>query len=71
MAIAKVLDSGTANQGLISILQYVLQPHKTTRKLVDIHGPYDDIDISPERVYDAFIQEKRLWKKIPEGRITR
>ena len=46
-----------------NVIEYVLQDRKALDGYVDITGPYEPSRITYDDVYQAFLAEKRLWKK--------
>lgn len=65
MAINKAVNKSTkTHRGMMNVLTYVLRDEKIRDRYVDMTGPAPfSADITPETVYDAFMQEKQLWRK--------
>lgn len=64
MAINKVINKSTKSHGAMrNVIEYVLQDRKVLEGYVDITGPYEPSRITYDDVYQAFLAEKRLWKK--------
>ena len=64
MAINKVINKSTKSHGAMrNVIEYVLQDRKVLDGYVDITGPYEPSRIAYDHVYQAFLEEKRLWKK--------
>ena len=64
MAINKVINKSTKSHGAMrNVIQYVLQEKKVIDGYADIIGPYEPDRITYDDVYQAFLEEKRIWKK--------
>ena len=64
MAINKVINKSTKSHGAMkNVIQYVLQEKKVIEGYADIIGPYEPDRITYDDVYQAFLEEKRIWKK--------
>ena len=64
MAINKVINKSTKSHGAMkNVIQYVLQEKKVIEGYADIIGPYEPDRITYDDVYQAFLMEKRIWKK--------
>lgn len=64
MAINKTVNKSTKSHGAMrNVLEYVLRDSKTKEHLVTVTGPYDRSVIDYDNVYQAFLEEKRLWNK--------
>jgi len=64
MAINKVINKSTKSHGAMkNVIKYVLQDEKVHEGYVAITGPYAFDEITPENVYNAFLDEKKLWNK--------
>ena len=64
MAINKVVNKSTKSHGAMrNVIEYVLQDQKVREGYVAITGPYAHKDINWDMVYNAFLDEKRLWNK--------
>lgn len=46
-----------------NVIQYVLQEKKVIDGYADIIGPYEPDRITYDDVYQAFLEEKKIWKK--------
>ena len=46
-----------------NVIQYVLQEKKVIEGYADIIGPYEPERITYDDVYQAFLEEKKIWKK--------
>ena len=46
-----------------NVIQYVLQEKKVIGGYADIIGPYEPDRITYDDVYQAFLEEKKIWKK--------
>ena len=46
-----------------NVIQYVLQEKKVIEGYADIIGPYEPDRITYDDVYQAFLEEKKIWKK--------
>ena len=64
MAVTKIISGGSSHAALHGCLDYVLREDKTSDDIVFMQGPYDEEEgITPESVYEAFLEEKRTWNK--------
>ena len=64
MAINKVINKSTKSHGAMkNVIQYVLQEKKVIEGYADIIGPYEPDRITYDDVYQAFLMEKKIWKK--------
>ena len=64
MAINKVINKSTKSHGAMkNVIQYVLQEKKVIDGYADIIGPYEPDRITYDDVYQAFLEEKKIWKK--------
>lgn len=63
MAVTKIISGGSSHGSLAGCIEYVLQKEKTPEELVFMMGPYDEEIIAPKQVYQAFIDEKKIWGK--------
>ena len=64
MAINKVINKSTKSHGAMrNVIEYVLRDDKVKEGYVYITGPYAADTINYDSVYNAFLQEKRLWNK--------
>ena len=64
MAINKVINKSTKSHGAMkNVIQYVLQEKKIIDGYADIIGPYEPDRITYDDVYQAFLMEKKIWKK--------
>lgn len=64
MAINKVVNKSTKSHGAMrNVIEYVLQDKKVREGYVTITGPYAPDQITWDNVYNAFLEEKRLWNK--------
>lgn len=64
MAINKVINKSTKSHGAMkNVIQYVLQEKKVIEGYADIIGPYEPERITYDDVYQAFLEEKKIWKK--------
>ena len=64
MAINKVINKSTRSHGAMkNVIQYVLQEKKVIEGYADIIGPYEPDRITYDDVYQAFLEEKKIWKK--------
>ncbi len=64
MAINKVVNKSTKTHGAMrNVIEYVLQDKKVKEGYVSIIGPYDPEEITWDEVYNAFLDEKKLWNK--------
>ena len=64
MAINKVVNKSTKSHGAMkNVIQYVLQEKKIIGGYADIIGPYEPDRITYDDVYQAFVEEKKIWKK--------
>ena len=64
MAINKVINKSTKSHGAMkNVIQYVLQEKKVIEEYADIIGPYEPDRITYDDVYQAFLMEKKIWKK--------
>ena len=64
MAINKVINKSTKSHGAMkNVIQYVLQEKKVIEGYADIIGPYEPDRITYDDVYQAFLEEKKIWKK--------
>lgn len=64
MAINKVINKSTKSHGAMkNVIQYVLQEKKVIEGYADIIGPYEPDRITYDDIYQAFLMEKKIWKK--------
>lgn len=63
MGILKANNYSTSHGALNRVIHYVLEENKTPDELLYFDGPYKYDTITPENVYQAFIDEKKLWNK--------
>ena len=64
MAINKVVNKSTKSHGAMrNVIEYVLQDQKVREGYVAITGPYNSDTLNWDNVYNAFLDEKRLWNK--------
>lgn len=64
MAINKVVNKSTKSHGAMrNVIEYVLQDQKVREGYVAISGPYNSDTLNWDNVYNAFLDEKRLWNK--------
>ena len=64
MAVNKVVNKSTKSHGAMrNIIEYVLQDQKVKEGYVAITGPYAPEQINWDNVYNAFLEEKKLWNK--------
>lgn len=64
MAINKVVNKSTKTHGAMrNVIEYALRNEKVREGFAEISGPYDYDSLSWDHVYNAFLEEKRLWDK--------
>ncbi len=64
MAINKTINKSTKTHGAMrNCIEYVLKEQKITDGLVYVSGPYAADVIDYDHVYQAFLEEKKLWNK--------
>lgn len=64
MAINKTINKSTKSHGAMrNCIEYVTRVDKTRGELVEIIGPYEPDSITYDRVYQSFLEEKRIWGK--------
>ena len=64
MAITKAINRKTKSHGAMrNCIEYVLRESKIKDGLVYITGPYAEDEITYDKVYRAYLAEKRLWNK--------
>ncbi len=64
MAINKVINKSTKSHGAMrNVIEYVLQNEKVHEGYVTLTGPYAYDTLNWDNVYNAFLDEKRLWHK--------
>lgn len=64
MAVNKVVNKSTKSHGAMrNVIEYVLQDQKVKEGYVAITGPYAPEQINCDNVYNAFLEEKKLWNK--------
>lgn len=64
MAVNKVVNKSTKSHGAMrNVIEYVLQDTKVKEGYVAITGPYAPEQINWDNVYNAFLEEKKLWNK--------
>lgn len=64
MAVNKVVNKSTKSHGALrNVIEYVLQDQKVKEGYVTITGPYAPEQINWDNVYNAFLEEKKLWSK--------
>jgi hypothetical protein len=64
MAVNKVVNKSTKSHGAMrNVIEYVLQDQKVKEGYVAITGPYAPEQINWDNVYNAFLEEKKLWNK--------
>lgn len=64
MAVNKVVNKSTKSHGAMrNVIEYVLRDQKVKDGYVDITGPYAPEKIDWDSVYNAFLEEKKLWNK--------
>ena len=64
MAVNKVVNKSTKSHGAMrNVIEYVLQDQKVHEGYVAITGPYNSDTLNWDNVYNAFLDEKRLWNK--------
>lgn len=64
MAVNKVVNKSTKSHGAMrNVIEYVLQDQKVKEGYVTITGPYAPEQINWDNVYNAFLEEKKLWNK--------
>ena len=64
MAINKVVNTSVKSHGAMNnVLEYVLQDEKIKEGYVTVTGPYNEDEIDYKKIYQSWIEEKRLWDK--------
>lgn len=64
MAINKTINKSTKSHGAMrNCIEYVLQENKIKQELVYVTGPFIPDEINYDTVYNAFLDEKKLWNK--------
>ena len=63
MAITKIISGGHSHGALKGIIDYVMKDEKIPDHLIFMQGPFDEEEITPENVFDAFLEEKQTWNK--------
>lgn len=64
MAVNKVVNKSTKSHGAMrNVIEYILQDQKVKEGYVAITGPYAPEQINWDNVYNAFLEEKKLWNK--------
>ena len=64
MAINKVVPKAAkAHGGMRNLIEYGLRNEKVREGYVEITGPYDYDTINWDNVYNAFLEEKKMWDK--------
>ena len=64
MAINKAVSKpAKSHGGMRNTIEYVLRDDKVREGYLDVIGPYDEQDITSDKVYKAWIQEKKDWDK--------
>ena len=64
MAVNKVVNSKTKSRGAMrNAIEYVLREDKVRDGLAVVTGPYAPGEVTWDGVYNAFLQEKKLWGK--------
>ena len=64
MAINKTVNGRNDSHGALrNVINYVLQDYKIKDGLVCVSGPFDYDTIDRDKVYQSFIDEKKLWGK--------
>lgn len=64
MAINKTVNKSTSSHGAMrNCIEYVLKDAKIKDGFVEITGPYEEDVIDYYKVYNSFLEEKRLWGK--------
>lgn len=64
MAVNKVVNKSSKSHGAMrNVIAYVLRDDKVKEGFVEITGPYRADIIDWDNVYQAFLQEKRIWDK--------
>lgn len=64
MAINKTVNKSTKSHGAMrNCIEYVLKESKTKQELVFVTGPFIAEKITCDTVYNAFLDEKKLWNK--------
>lgn len=67
MAILKIISHGKTNAGKRRLLQYVLDPKKTTPELCAVSGDFQTEEITPQSVYKSFTRTRALFHKVSLG----
>ena len=64
MAINKIINNPAKTHGAMrALIRYVLQDKKVKEGYVDFQGPFNYDEINVNNVYQAFLEEKKLWDK--------
>ena len=64
MAVNKDVNKSTKSHGAMrNVIEYVLQDQKVREGYVAITGPFNYDTLNWDNVYNAFLNEKRLWNK--------
>ena len=64
MAVNKTVNKRTNSHGAMrNCIEYVLRQDKTSEQLAYVTGPYCHDAINYDLVYQAFLEEKKLWNK--------
>lgn len=64
MAINKTINKSTKSHGAMrNCLEYILREAKTNSGLIYLTGPFSRPVINYDTVYQAFLEEKKLWYK--------
>lgn len=67
MAILKIISHGKTNAGKRRVLQYVLDPKKTTPELCAVSGDFQAEEITPQTVYKSYALTRALFNKVSLG----
>ncbi len=68
MAVTKIFSGGSSHAAMKGCIGYVLQEEKTYEELMFFQGPSVEDEITPENVYESFMEEKDNWDK-DDGRM--
>ena len=69
MAVNKVVNSKTKSRGAMrNAIEYVLREDKVRDGLAVVTGPYAPGEVTWDGVYNAFLQEKKLWGFLSNSR---
>ena len=67
MAILKIISHGKTNAGKRRVLQYALDPKKTSPELCAVSGDFQAENITPQTVYKSFARIRALFNKVSLG----